>query len=66
MTGPVEGAAVVINGRKYRIRAIEDDKARCAEAGPHWRTAPIVVWAWVPSLVFDYRAGVWRAKRAHQ
>lgn len=59
-TPPMIGEPVVVAGRKYRIREIEDGKARCADAGPHWRTGPIVAFVALEALEWDRTVAVWR------
>lgn len=56
---PAVGDAVVVDGTKHRIRAIEGAQARIGIAGPNWRTAAGLPLR-VDRLYWDPLPGVWR------
>lgn len=63
---PAVADAVVFDGVKYRIRAIEavadGPQAASSVAGPAWRRTPVVAWFHAADMRWDNIAGVWRLK----
>lgn len=56
---PVVGDVVVVDGTKYRIRAV-GQSAALALAGPAWQRAGTLRTVAPESLYWDPLAGVWR------